>query len=159
MKLKTKRRLLVLLIVLTIIFIWGNSILPHEVSLKISSFVMQVLGIDRETGSVSEFQVRKMGHFFEFLVLGAEMAMFLWLWECGRKSKIITLSSCAMFFPLVDETIQTLNDRHAMIRDVWIDVSGFLIGCLISLLICTLAGLIRKAVSQKNEGHGERSES
>lgn len=159
MTLKKKRTLLVLLIVLTVAFIWGNSLMPSAVSHKISGFVMKLIGLERETGGIGEKVVRKMGHFVEFFALGAELTLFLRLWEASRLWRSIILACCTMFFPIIDETLQGFSDRHSLIRDVWIDMSGFVLGCAMMLALLALFRRLRERVLRRKEGErGKRQE-
>ncbi len=157
MTLKKKRALLVALIVLTVVFIWGNSLMPSSISHKVSGFVMKLIGLERETGGFGEKVVRKMGHFVEFFALGAELTLFLWLWEASRIWRTIILACCTMFFPIIDETLQGFNDRHSLIRDVWIDMTGFVLGCALMLVLQAIFRRLRERVLRRKEGErGDR---
>ncbi len=72
-----------LLIAITLVWIWGNSLLPAEASRAISGsvqdFVGQILGLPPDPGGTGEGLLRKIAHLSEFAVLGAEIAMLICL--------------------------------------------------------------------------------
>ena len=126
--------LLTIFIILMLLFIWGNSLLPAEISSKISSFVTRLLG-----KNAVELHVRKAGHFTEFLLLGGALGLYVTLKRMKGKEKAMLLALFALFVPLMDETIQMFNDRSPQVRDIWIDVAGYTCGCLTVLLIVAIA--------------------
>ena len=76
----SKQRLLLGLSVLTLVFIWGNSLMPGTVSGAFSDWVGQVLA--RIFGGVSlpetgHGTLRKLAHGTEYLILGVELWLFL----------------------------------------------------------------------------------
>ena len=140
-KLMTKRKkqtvALTILVVVVLMFIWGNSLVPGETSGEISdgvtAFIARVLGIESETMG---HYVRKAAHFTEYAVLGITISvLLLWIGERG-KDYFMPLGLCMLACPFIDETIQLFTpDRGAMISDMWIDIGGFALGSVIVLLI------------------------
>lgn len=139
---KKTSKFLLILILLTLGFIWGNSILPAEVSDSISNpvlnFVRRVVGLGLpETGSalwISPHLIRKLAHASEFLVLGLEAALL-------ARNQFRRFASHLLLFGLgvgmLDETIQLFSSgRSCQVSDVWIDFSGYLLGILLMWLIC-----------------------
>ena len=123
-------RFLYPLLGLTLVFIWGNSLLPASVSGGISAFVKELLS--RLFGLMEDTEgdglLRKLAHGLEFAALGAELLLI------GREKKWpwsqIVLSGLAVSF--LDETIQLfVEGRSGAIRDVWIDMGGFFFGVLV----------------------------
>lgn len=112
-----------------LVFIWGNSALPGAVSSALSDFVGNVLshifpmtpGENEGTGLL-----RKLAHFTEFACLGATLC---WLFGMlGKQPAPLSLLG-GMSAACVDETIQIFTpDRGSSLLDVWIDVSGVLLG-------------------------------
>ena len=120
------------LIVLILCFIWGNSLLPGEISGKISDWVKAMLAflLPGEVPGVTTGGglLRKIAHFTEFAALGATLA-----WRFGmlekRKSNALAFGVLAA---CVDETIQLfVPDRGPAIRDVLIDTCGVAAGILL----------------------------
>ena len=130
-----KRRLCLVLIILNIAFIWGNSLLPGEISGRISDWVKALLAflLPGEVPGVTTGGglLRKIAHFTEFAALGAALA-----WRFGmlekRKSNALV---CGFLAACVDETIQLfVPDRGPAIRDVVIDTCGVIAGMGFTLL-------------------------
>jgi len=122
------------LLVCNLVFIWGNSMLPGEISGKISDWVKSILeGIlpGSGGGSTGSGLLRKLAHFTEFAVLGALLS---WLFAMLQKKRIYpfflgTAVAC------IDETIQRfVPDRGPAIRDVCIDSCGVLTGMMLLYL-------------------------
>ena len=129
------------LMVVNVLFIWGNSCLPGSVSGAISHWVRNVLSFLFPGGASDPDSghglVRKLAHFTEFACLGA---LFTWLFGMLSKPLLIALP-CGFLVACVDETIQRfVPDRGPAFKDVLIDTSGVLVG--IGLLI--LGYTIRK---------------
>ena len=146
---KQKRQLIVLiLIVLTVAFIFIQSALPISVSNKESEAVGDAVGgAISGVGSPSEEKkadlldfikknVRKMAHFAEYALLGAEFFV-LALFSYGKKGKLrlklpfgiktLLISSLpAIVVSFFDESIQILSKRGYSVIDMWIDTFGYM---------------------------------
>lgn len=130
-----RQKILTGLIVLTLCFIWGNSLMPGTISGAISDWVGRLFGgaIDTTAG---HGVLRKLAHGTEYLVLGVELTLLLRLWQ-HRPWSLLAL--CGMSTALFDETIQLfVAGRSGQIRDVWIDLGGFCAGVLLSVLVKNL---------------------
>ena len=111
-----------LLIAITLVWIWGNSLLPAEASRALSGsvqdFVGQILGLPPDTGGTGEGLLRKIAHLSEFAVLGAEIAMLICL--VARKASPngddIT-NKCFQTFPRSDSMRQFLREPDRNIPD------------------------------------------
>ena len=132
------KKILTVVIIITIAVIWGHSLLGREASSEESSFVMALLTPLLELfvgkGNVTEHLVRKLAHFCEFFILGIELQLFFSLLN-SRKSAVRLALSHGLFTALVDETIQVFSGRGPMIQDVWLDFSGVTAGSLIALAV------------------------
>lgn len=131
-----RMRLCMTLLVLNLTFIWGNSLLPGEISGAISDWVKSVLALllpIAEGGGSGGFLVRKLAHFTEFTFLGMVLG---WLFAMLNKSKIPAFLLGALA-ACVDETIQLfVPGRGPGIRDVCIDSAGVFTGiALLALMI------------------------
>ena len=131
---KQKKALLIIIIV-TLAFIWGHSMMPPETSSLESKWVMKLVTPFLELfvgkGNVTEHLVRKLAHFCEFTLLGAELMLYFGMPE--RRMLLRTLN-LGLVAALLDETVQIFSGRGAAIPDVWLDFSGVLTGTLITLL-------------------------
>ena len=118
---------------LNLLLIWGNSLLPGEISLAVSNWVKGLLAGLFPAGASSGgtgFLIRKLAHFTEFFLLGLCLC---WLFGMLKKKKITPILWGASV-ACVDETIQRfIPDRSSALRDVGIDTCGVILGvCLLS---------------------------
>jgi hypothetical protein len=134
----TRKRLLLSkwLICLILCFIWGNSLLPGEISGSLSDWVKSILAVllPGEIPGVTSGGglLRKLAHFTEFAALGATL---VWRFGMLEKRKILALGYGVMA-ACVDETIQVfVPDRGPGIRDVAIDACGVAAGMGLLLLV------------------------
>lgn len=127
-------RLCITLLIMNLVFIWGNSLLPGEVSGAISDWVKEILaallpgdGQSTPGGGL----LRKLAHFTEFAALGMCLT---WLMGMLRKHFGFALMAGAAA-ACVDETIQRfVPDRGPSIKDVGIDTCGVIVGMSLLLL-------------------------
>ena len=144
---KKNRVLLLVLIVVTLLFIWGNSLLSREQSSDESAWVMHLvtplLEVFVGKGHVTEYLVRKLAHFTEFALLGFELL----LWFAGARDKrrdaLLLAAAHGLFAALADETLQLFSGRGSQIQDVWLDFAGVSAGAVLALLAA--AAMNRKA--------------
>lgn len=146
----TKRKVYGCVFVLTLSFIFGNSVLTKEASRAISQFVAGLLGAGpgEPGGEEGHFMIRKLAHFIEYAALGAISHLFFDSFMRDKYKKYVTLSLVGVAVPLIDETIQIFSGRGPALSDVWIDVGGYLVGVL-----CVFCGnlLVRRAFEKRDE--------
>ncbi len=126
---KKHMRLCVTLLVLNVALIWGNSLLPGEISASLSNWVKNLLSrVFPLGGTGGGGLVRKLAHFTEFACLG-----FLSGYLSGMFLRNRFLSVLGGFaVACVDETIQRfVPGRCASFRDVGIDLCGIIFGMLL----------------------------
>ena len=136
---KKRMRLCLTLLMLNLAFIWGNSLMPAEVSLGFSQWVKALLArfLSGDTPITEEGSglLRKIAHFAEFAALGLCLA-----WRGGMlgKNPAKTFLS-GVTAAAVDETIQRfVPGRNSSALDVLLDSSGVLTGMLLIYLGYTL---------------------
>lgn len=119
------------LLICNLIFIWGNSLLPGEISGALSDWVKSLLeglfsaGPEENLGGGL---LRKAAHFTEFTALGLCLG---WLFGMLQKKAWIPFAF-GVLAASVDETIQRfVPDRGPSIRDVYIDSCGVLTGIVL----------------------------
>ena len=131
-KVEKLEKLLAVFIVLTLIFIWGQSVMDRELSSEESGFVMRlvtpVLELIVGKGRVTEHLVRKIAHFCEYALLGAEMSLFFAGKRRRKREGLLLAMAHGLFVAFVDETIQIFSGRGPAITDVWIDFAGITAG-------------------------------
>lgn len=140
----------IVLAVLLLAFIWGNSLLPADVSSRQSELVRQILEpvveplqrfLSARGFEISQSAlVRKAAHFGEFAMLGAMMlALFV---RPGWKIRSILPAGICLMAAAVDESIQMFSEgRGPSLRDVALDFAG---ACAGLLLAAALVCLIRR---------------
>ncbi len=167
-----KVKIVIFIIIITVGFIFVQSMLTPEASQKESDSVGEVVEDVIETvapgnETLLDFvnkNIRKIAHFAEFGALGFEAAALVFLWYCYRRrilekiqiseNALPLLFRCLLSFnfgllvAVFDETIQLIVGRGAEVRDVWIDMFGFsslfVIGITIMILIRFFVNLIKK---------------
>lgn len=131
---RTSRRLTIAktLLICLLVFIWGNSLMPGEVSGAISNWVKELLanllpmGPEEEDGG--GHLIRKLAHFTEFAALGATLG---WIFGMLNKGKIRPFVY-GVLAASIDETIQRfVPDRGPSGKDVLLDSCGVLTGIVL----------------------------
>ncbi len=148
----TKKRIYGALFVFCICFIWGNSMLSKEMSGAISQFIANILGGGADVGDEGHHLLRKLAHFSEFAALGALSCLFFGTLTNDIYRKYLSVTLTGLIVPLMDETIQIFSDRGYSLVDVWIDISGFVIGALITVLVLFLIAKFRFVKDVHKEG-------
>ena len=115
-------------------FIWGNSLMPGEVSAAFSNWVGEMLESLLDIPlkpSQGRGLLRKIAHFTEFAALG-----MLLTWRMGMQGKPLWLAQLfGSLAACVDETIQCfVPGRGPGLRDVCIDSSGVFTGMILIYL-------------------------
>lgn len=138
-----KRRAIVfgILTALLLCFIWGQSLLPRDVSTGESGRVMHWLKPLLDPGGridddVFHHWLRKAAHFSEYAALGLCLCGFLHNLPWKRETLRIPCSlMLCIVFAAVDEWIQLFSDgRSANVWDVLLDSAGAAVGIAIVLL-------------------------
>lgn len=139
--------LLVVLIVLTLAFIWGNSLLDREQSTEVSMGLLDkiepylaLFGIEPEDDHI----LRKLAHFCEFGLLGLELALLVWLRLNLSLKSFFLAAAASLAVAVTDETLQYFTGRSCQLSDVLLDFSGAVCG-IVGIWIISL--LIKKSVS------------
>ena len=143
-------RICAVLLGLNLCFIWGNSLLPGEVSGAFSDWVksllLRLLPAGENVASGGGL-LRKIAHFTEFTALGLLLG---WLVRLLRKKRWYPLP-LGMAAACLDETIQLfVPGRGPSLRDVGIDSCGVLTGIV---LLQTGYFLIRRKQHKKIGGY------
>lgn len=139
-----RRKTLVVLAVLIICFIWGNSAMPSKPSNALSDSITQAVGGEVISGGkqpahvgkgLTSSHVRKLAHLTEFATIGLCLAVIVCTKRRGGLDNASRVMLYGILLAVTDETIQMLNDRTSSIRDVWIDCSGYVVGAVLGWYI------------------------
>ncbi len=127
-------RLTWLLLLATLCFIWGNSLIGRAESAGLSGrlyLLLRSIGIPVP----SEHFLRKLAHFCEFGALGAELSLlFLLLGGWGAQS-VCNSAFAGLLAAVTDEALQLLSLRGSAVADVLLDFAGALTGIFVLRLI------------------------
>lgn len=140
-----KRRAVIfgILTALLLCFIWGQSMLPHDVSAGESTGLMQRVKPlldpkNRIEDETFHHYLRKTAHFCEYAALGFCMCGFLTnlCWERRPQLRIPAVVVFCILAASIDETIQLFSyERGPHVRDVLLDACGAVFGIAVFLLL------------------------
>ena len=142
----------IVIIGLTVLFIWSNSLKPADESMNDSNgtknFIISFFdsfGIDVSNSFFIEF-IRKIGHFSEYFILGAELMLFRIICLKNNVNSLVNILFVGMISAFFDETIQLIPalERSAQITDVWIDVFGVVTAFLLVWAVNFLVKFTKK---------------
>ena len=147
MKASVRKRwniILGLLVLLTLAFIWGNSLLPRTESQEISRGLLAELcaaleHVGMHLDPQNDHWLRKLAHFGEFGMLGAELGLLLCL---NRRQSVQDFVNCAfagLAVAVTDEALQLISNRGSQVQDILLDFAGFLAGLLLWALLWSVA--------------------
>ena len=141
MKVRYLLYLFAVLSLLTVAFIWGNSLksIPQSsaqssaVADKVQSVVDPQQKIERPT---FHNHIRKLAHLIEFFALGLSVCGFTLCLGYECKKRLISLPLLIVLLIAVgDEFIQSFTGRGSMVSDILLDFAGALAGLMVSALI------------------------
>lgn len=149
------RRVWRIMFILTLCLAWGNSLLPREESAAVSDWVAHLLeGIFGAQTPMLQFvlaNIRKIAHFLEYSMLGIETVLLTFLARPVSGQGVFNCTALGLMAATIDESIQIFAGRGAMVQDILLDMSGFLLAGGITLGILIIARRMRgKSVKEKN---------
>jgi len=136
-----KVKVVKVLLILTVLFIWLHSLLPADIS-----GVESMKWADRLNLAFTSLHLplrfdgdhvlRKMAHALEYALLGVEGSLYYrWTGKLKKRCGLHHLFYIGFTVAFLDETIQLfVPGRSGEIRDVWIDLIGFTAAVLITAL-------------------------
>ena len=127
-------------LIITVAVIWGQSMIPGELSSEESGTVLQILlPVWESTGlgqviPLNDQIVRKaFGHFLEYSVLGMELRAMI---NLRKRDTSIFYPFIGAAVAIVDEMIQMITpNRGPSFGDVLLDCCGVILGTAISLAV------------------------
>ncbi len=141
------RIFLIVLIVLTVAFIFIQSAMPpeksEEESDKVGEIVGEIIPPETKPGEFVQINLRKIAHFVEFALLGLELALYLSLFS-HKKVFMMASYPLGLFIAFLDETVQIFSGRGSSVSDVWLDFLGFLTFATLTYLVALLVAFLRK---------------
>ncbi len=149
---------LIAVIVLTVVFIFSRSAKSKEQSSAesdaVGEIVEEIIPDDVPQKDFIVFNIRKIAHFVEFSILGAELAAYVLIFR--RKSLFVVSSYVlGLILAFLDETVQVFSKRGPSIIDVWIDFAGLFITASLVYLVFWVSALITKRVRCSSGGKSD----
>ncbi len=145
---KLVRKLLLVLILVTVLFIWSRSLYSKEASsaqsVAVQGFLAKIASLLGVTVQLNQPLVRNIAHLLEFFVLGIEMAVY---GICDRKltrQNLFCLCFSVFAAGFIDETLQIFSNRGPMIADVWLDFAGGILGMLLVFAVYFIKNTSKK---------------
>ena len=144
---KVKLIITSVLLGLTLAFIWGHSILSMQASGEESQSLFNIV---EPVGRVFFGKLfthdffRKLAHFSEFFLLGLEINYLYFVLHGIKKEKLAEIFSAGLFVAVIDEGIQILSSRGAMVKDVFLDYLGYMVAVGLFFLTLYIIKLVKK---------------
>ena len=137
-----------LLLIATLVFIWGNSLESMEESGAKSKSTLRIVAplLEAVVGgdNATEKLVRKLAHFTEFFALGNELALLIVLRRRVCLQGIANCLSAGLAAAVTDEALQLLSARGSQVSDVLLDFGGAATGVFFILLIYQIVMVLKK---------------
>lgn len=152
-----RKKVLLILTIVMILFIWGQSMIPKEVSYSESIAISSAISntsktleerqpIERQTKTVNcvfnalqyiQNHLRKIAHVLEYSILGALLLSFISMYDFPFTKQVYIFCTTLFLVGFLDESIQLIPilNRSAEINDVWLDFLGSLLGGVLALVI------------------------
>lgn len=129
----TRMRLCISLLAVNVLFIWGNSLLPGEISGAISGWIkdiiLKLLGQPPSEAVGGHGLLRKLAHFTEFCTLGMCLRWLFGMIRLGKADRFVFPVAAGFLTACIDEIIQIfVPGRGPGIKDVGIDTLGVISG-------------------------------
>lgn len=150
---RRKRNVILILLLLNLCFIWGNSLLPPHASNaigdKVTEIIRSVFAVQQEKQEKPDTwwtgaHVRKLTHATEFATLVALSTAYVLAHGKRLRDCWPFLLLCGVLTALTDETIQLFTGRTSAVEDVWIDSGGFAAGMVVIVYLLIRAGRKRE---------------
>jgi VanZ family protein len=118
-------------IALTVLFIWGQSLLGRELSRLQSESVQGFLGSllgERVYTTFLYRNIRKVAHFAEYALLGMEWMGYRLSVRGSRRPTWWALCAVGPAVAVCDELLQFVSARAPRVTDVLLDCGGYVCG-------------------------------
>ena len=156
---RASKRFSVIVFALTacmMIFAWGHSCFPANLSSMESNWVINLIWkafrLFGAQEAPDEQLIRKLAHYSEYTAIGALMLSCAYSRDRVRTRRFLAyVLGAGLLTAVIDETIQLfVEGRAGMIVDVWIDFGGVVTGTLIMLGFYSVVRSRRKKKGDKN---------
>lgn len=151
---KVLKIILIVLVILTLAFIWTNSLLSrqesNDQSEKVKDFLTEVFTLGGKTQLTRIFNyiidnIRKIAHFVEFAFLGGLLVICFGTEKNTSHLRAFLFSlGLSIAVAILDEMLQILSKRGSAVSDVILDASGAAFGALLITLISLIFGFLKR---------------
>lgn len=149
-KSKKAKILCITLLCINLAVIWGNSLLPGEISGAFSRWVKELLGFDTGGPDGGHGLLRKLGHFTEFTCLGLLLSWLVRMHREKVSAHFLLPLTAGFLAACTDELIQCfVPDRGPGIKDVGIDTAGVSLGIFI-IAVCMQIRIRKRSKKEMN---------
>ena len=154
MRYSKKRYVGIIALVIVLGFIFVNSMMNGVISQSISALPKKFVQLFIPYGKykwLDDFlihRIRKFTHCAEFCVL--ELLICYLYSAKNNKQKLLNTFYISLSVAILDETIQIFSHRQSNISDIWRDMFGVLIGCLLYLLLYKINNHRKVKTNDKN---------
>lgn len=136
---------LALLLALSLAFIWGNSLMTRAESQAVSQGLLAELcaaleNVGLHLDPVNDHWLRKLAHFGEFGLLGAELCALMYLNRRQCFQGFINCAFLGLAAAVTDEALQLISNRGSQVQDILLDFAGFAAGGLLCGLLFAITG-------------------
>lgn len=140
-------------ITLTVLFIWGQSLLGQELSRLQSESVQGFLGSLLGEWVYDTFlyqNIRKVAHFAEYALLGMEWMGYRLTVRGTRRPAWWLVGAFGPVVAAVDELLQFVSARAPRVTDMLLDCSGYICGGAVVFGLFWLWRCLRKDSDKKD---------
>lgn len=145
---KLVRIVLLILIILTVLFIWSNSLRGRDDSSlqsgRVREFCQRILDTLGISLTLTNHLVRKLAHFLEFFLLGIELTVYGIHRRALTRRDVTDILLSLSGVAFLDETLQIFSARGPAIADVWLDISGGVTAMLFTFAFYYLVSVCRR---------------
>ena len=149
------RIILLSLMVLTVGFIFTQSLLSRETSgeesAAVSGWLSNIFPTSTALGAFIFDNIRKIAHFIEFGILGTEFSLYALLYSKEKIKGLLCVLPASFCVAFLDETLQIFSGRGPSIADVWLDFFGALTFSAICFTFYFLALKLTLKLSKKRK--------
>lgn len=145
---KIVKTVLLVVIVLTVLFIWSRSVYSKDASsaqsVAVQGFLDRIASFFGIALQLNQQTVRNMAHLFEFFILGVEIALYGTYGRHPVRQDFCHMGVAVFAVGFIDETLQIFFHRGPTIADVWIDFVGGLVGMLLIFALYFMGNASKK---------------
>ena len=145
------------LIIITIAFIWLNSVKTKSESSasseKVYTTVKEVVDavFGEDVVPVSHDGIRKFAHSIEFFALVVEFCVLYILIKRESYKSYLVIMPFGLYVAVIDEGIQILSERGPVVRDIFIDYCGYFVALAVFFVVFVIRKAVKKTKNKQNE--------